>query len=268
MMDVKPSDNKKIIIKSSIFGIIFLIVYLVSLINSPRIILYCNIFGSLKILIIALYFFMLLFSLVFCVYSIIYIIIYKDRDSSRLSSLYNIRKILDIPNFLSNCFSIIFFIAIFIVTPCNVSGASMEGTYHNNDKILCSNLFYTPKVDDVVVFDSTNYADTKGVLFIKRVLAVENDILYYNKDEKILYVNDEKAIIDLSLSEYLYIINNDTIDYPDTYVIPRKKLLVIGDNRKNSKDSRSFGLIDEKDVFGKVFLKIYPFSKTVKNIKE
>lgn len=269
MEEVNSKENKKIIIKSIVFCVIFLIIYLISMIFSARIILYSNIFGSFKFLIIALYFFMLMFSLIFGGYSFIIILLYKDKNISKLESLYKIRKVLDIPNFLSSCFSIIFFIAVFIVTPCNVSGKSMENTYHDGDKILCTNLFYTPQIDDVIVFDSTKYTGSNGDLYIKRVLAKEDNILYYNKDEKALYVNGVKAINNLVLSSYLSIIgSNDSKNYPQSYVVPKNKLLVVGDNRIDSYDSRKFGLIDESDVFGKVFLKIYPFGKTVKNIYE
>lgn len=269
MDEVNLNENKKIIVKSIIFSMIFLIIYAISVIFCPRIILYSNIFGNFKFLIIALYFFMLMFSLVFGIYSLIIILLYKDKNIEKIKDLYKLRKILDIPNFLASCFSVIFFIAIFIVTPCNVSGKSMENTYHDGDKILCTNLFYTPKIDDVIVFDSTNYTGSNGDLYIKRVLAVEDNILYYNKDEKALYVNDIKVINNLMLSSYLNIIGSDDINnYDTTFIVPKNKLLVVGDNRIDSYDSRKFGLIDEKDVFGHVFIKIYPFSKTVKNIYE
>lgn len=43
-------------------------------------------------------------------------------------------------------------------------------------------------------------------------------------------------------------------------VIPQHKYLVLGDNREVSKDSRAFGLIDEKQIVGKVSLRFWPLT--------
>lgn len=43
--------------------------------------------------------------------------------------------------------------------------------------------------------------------------------------------------------------------------IPEDKLLVLGDNREVSKDSRSFGLIDEDQVVGKVTFSFWPLNE-------
>jgi signal peptidase I len=43
-------------------------------------------------------------------------------------------------------------------------------------------------------------------------------------------------------------------------VVPQGKLYVMGDNRTNSQDSRSFGVIDESDVVGRAFVRIWPLT--------
>ena len=45
------------------------------------------------------------------------------------------------------------------------------------------------------------------------------------------------------------------------FVVPSNKYLVLGDNRNQSLDSRKFGFIDKKSIFGKVVLRFYPFNK-------
>jgi signal peptidase I len=50
-----------------------------------------------------------------------------------------------------------------------------------------------------------------------------------------------------------------TSDFP-SYPVPEGELFVMGDNRGNSDDSRSFGGIPEDDVVGRAFVLIWPLS--------
>ena len=46
-------------------------------------------------------------------------------------------------------------------------------------------------------------------------------------------------------------------------VVPEGKVFAMGDNREKSLDSRyeSVGLVDEKDIMGKVMIRLFPFNK-------
>ena len=145
----------------------------------------------------------------------------------------------------------VLFVIIYVVTLQQVVGPSMNSTLKNQDIVLLSKSHY--KLFDMKRFDviAFNYADTKYL--IKRVIGLPGDKVEYKNN--ILYINGKEV-------EEKFLDGHQTKDF-DTLtlgyeIIPEGKYLVLGDNRENSLDSRSFGLIDEKDILGKVSIKIWP----------
>src|SRR5690554_2107795 len=61
-------------------------------------------------------------------------------------------------------------IFVFIGRIIGVEGISMMPTLHDRDKVIMSNLFYTPKQGDIVVLTKESFS-TKPI--VKRVVAVE-----------------------------------------------------------------------------------------------
>ena len=59
----------------------------------------------------------------------------------------------------------------------------------------------------------------------------------------------------------------ESATYEYSYIMSNNKYIVLGDNRAVSYDSRRFGEIDRKDIYGHVLFRIYPFSQINKDVK-
>ena len=182
---------------------------------------------------------------------------------SVLRTTYRIFSVYDLVVFILSTFVCLFFIVMILLTPCNISGNSMNNTFQDGDRVLIWNIGYQPVRNDVVVFDATDYSSASSqTFFIKRIIAKENDRIDYQvKDAHSgwLYVND-LYVQEVFKWEYenLY---PEGLSFSNSFLMPKDKILVMGDNRSNSTDSRSFGLVDEKDIVGKVLFRFYPFQK-------
>ena len=158
--------------------------------------------------------------------------------------------LIDTTKYLLTAASVIFVI-LYVVTIQQVVGPSMSSTLESQDIVLLSRSHYRlfdMKRFDVIAFE---YADTKYL--IKRVIGLPGDKVEYRNNT--LYINGE-------VIEEEFLEGHQTEDFSlitmGYETIPEGKYLVLGDNRENSLDSRSFGLIDEEDILGKVSLKIWP----------
>lgn len=149
------------------------------------------------------------------------------------------------------------FLIVQVVKPTIVSGESMYPTLNNRDYLILNRLSYKfgdIKKGDIIVFKTDLKQDNgKDKDLIKRVIATGGDHLVI-KDSKV-YVNDK-------LLNEPYIDNAYTSGDIDI-VIPKGKVFVMGDNRENSKDSRSedVGLVDENDILGEVMVRLFPLNK-------
>ncbi|MGX9757567.1 signal peptidase I [Clostridioides difficile] len=150
--------------------------------------------------------------------------------------------------------SIIAFLLISsVIRLTTVMGHSMDQTLYDREKLIISKIAYNkeePKYKDVVVIKRS---DLNVKYIIKRVIAVEGDTLKITNNK--LYINDK-------LIEENYI--NEKMQTSDLDIkIPKDKIFVMGDNRNNSIDSRSsiVGLIDKKDIEGKVIFNLSQFKK-------
>lgn len=158
-------------------------------------------------------------------------------------------------------------VRVYVLQQFYISGPSMETTLFENNRVLVNKLSYRLHDihrGDVVVFD--RITTSGGVIahddLIKRVIGVAGDTVEI-KNCKVL-VNKtaikepylDKSLLALpNLSEQCRVVDMQSI------TVPKNQLFVMGDNRPESFDSRSFGTIPKNLVIGRAFAVVWPFSR-------
>ena len=146
--------------------------------------------------------------------------------------------------------ALVFFLVLqtYVAQGFVIEGACMEPELHSHEKIIVNKMIYRvkePEVGEVVVF-TYPYSPNKD--FIKRVVGVPGDEVAIK--DGFLYRNGKK-MSESFVKEYVF-------GNYGPLKIPEGKLCVMGDNRNNSHDSRSWGLLDKKLVKGRAEIKFWP----------
>ena len=194
----------------------------------------------------------------------------KNKKEKRTVS----REIFDWVEVLVLSLSFVLLMFSYFARQAMVDGGSMQQTFHDGERIIISDLFYTPKQGDVIVFQVPNSLLTKEPI-IKRVIATGGQTVYIDFDNWLVYVYDDSS---LTVEEVVATVKpldepyieamreNAKMDYSTDlqypYTVEEGKLFCMGDNRNGSTDSRSRLLktVDERYILGKVIFRIYPFT--------
>ena len=147
---------------------------------------------------------------------------------------------------------VVVLIRTYIATPVIVSGDSMVPTLEDGNMLLLDKISYRNK--DIKRFDIVVIKASKKEI-IKRVIGLPGEVVEYHSNT--LYINGHEVS-----DKYAYNTTDFTLDSVcNCEKIPDGKYLVLGDNRVVSADSRIIGLIDEKDILGKVNISLWPIKK-------
>jgi signal peptidase I len=147
-------------------------------------------------------------------------------------------------------------VVVFVVQPVKVEGTSMLPRLHDGERIFVNKLVYydeygwAPKIDrgDIVVFW---FPDDPKKSYIKRVIGLPGDTVEVHNGLVRLNGKDlQETYLDPRL-------NLTTRTQAPVYVRPNY-YFVMGDNRDNSSDSRIWGLVPKKYVYGKALLRYWP----------
>lgn len=110
---------------------------------------------------------------------------------------------------------------------------------------------HPPQRGDIIVFDPPIHSTDKP--YIKRVIGLPGERVSIRDGS--VYINGERLD-----EEYLGSTSTSWPGRPDDFelLIPEEHVFVMGDNRNNSTDSRSFGPIPYSDIIGRAWISYWP----------
>ena len=147
-----------------------------------------------------------------------------------------------------------------------IPSGSMEPTLSKNDRVLVNKLSYDlhdVNRGDIVVFKRPPEEQGNIEDLIKRVIALPGETITFS--EGMVFVDNREV------SESYVLEQNSTDAFVENIpncegstafgcTVPDGRVFVMGDNRRDSRDSRFFGPIEESSIVGRAFLKIWPIT--------
>lgn len=148
-------------------------------------------------------------------------------------------------------------IRMFIAQPFIVSGASMEDTFHSGEYLIVDQLSYhfdTPKRGEVIIF---RYPEDTSKFFIKRVIGIPGDTISI-RDDTVRISNTEHPDGFTLTEPYVESMRpSGTVEE----TLGDGEYFVMGDNRDQSSDSRTWGILTQEKIIGRAFLRLFPVSE-------
>lgn len=202
-------------------------------------------------------------------------------------------------------FPILFIVLIlrsFIAEPFRIPSGSMKPTLLEGDFILVNKYIYgirlpmfgtkvikvqEPKRGDILVF---RFPKDPSIDFIKRVIGLPGDRISYQN--KVVYLNGKplsqeslgtsedldiygqrhllkhfKESLDNQFTHSIYVDPRREEGNHDEIIVPQGSYFVMGDNRDNSEDSRSWGFVPENLILGKAFFVWMSWDGSAKDLR-
>lgn len=147
-----------------------------------------------------------------------------------------------------------FLIRTLVVQPFVVNGPSMEPTFYSDQYVLVDELTYRlrePQRGEIIVFRNPRNEEE---FYIKRIIGLPG--------EKVTVTNNEVDINGKKINESYINVKNGVTGQKD-FTLKSDEYFVMGDNRPQSFDSRSWGPLEKNEIIGMVRLRFLPF-KTLK----
>ncbi|OHA06405.1 MAG: signal peptidase I [Candidatus Sungbacteria bacterium RIFCSPLOWO2_01_FULL_47_10] len=149
-------------------------------------------------------------------------------------------------------------IRYFIAQPFIVRGQSMEPSFEDKEYLIIDELTYQfrdPERGEVIVF---RFPGDTSEFFIKRIIGLPGEKITVEDGKIRIYdpAQGKEFILDES-----YLPPSLETGPEKAYALEENKYLVLGDNRRNSSDSRIWGPLDKRFITGRAVFRAWPPSK-------
>ena len=168
-----------------------------------------------------------------------------------------VRETISFILYIAIVFLLTYLVIHYVGQRTQVSGTSMEYTLSDGDNLIVDKIsyrFHKPERYDIIVFP---FQYEENTYYIKRIIGLPG--------EKVQIGEDGTIYIDGKVLEESY--GREVMEDPgqaeEPIVLGDDEYFVLGDNRNASSDSRdpSVGVIHEKDIIGRAWLRIWPLDK-------
>lgn len=147
-------------------------------------------------------------------------------------------------------------IRLFIAQPFVVSGTSMDSTFHDGEYLIVNQFSYhfsDPTRGQIVIFRNPK---NESVFFIKRVIGLPGETVQISGTQVIIKNSNHPDGFVLK-EPYL----GSTSSGNMSITLEKDQYFVMGDNRRASSDSRSWGTLPRSDIVGTPLFRLFPINR-------
>ena len=179
----------------------------------------------------------------------------------------DVRVVLDWILTIGGAVLIVLALKAWVVNPYRIPSSSMEPTLHCarpaqgceahwSDRVLANRLIYRfrdPKRGEIIVFKTPPEAKLRcgaGGVFVKRLIGLPGE--HVSERNGFVYINGQR------LSESYIKADRRDQEAPRAWTVPKGEYFFMGDNRKESCDSRMWGSVPRANIIGEVFFVYWP----------
>lgn len=184
-----------------------------------------------------------------------------------------LRDFLSVVGVLASALVLAFVLINYVFQSYQVEGPSMQQTLQDRDHLVVWKLDktfaglrgkdYIPQRGDIVIFDPPATASgtvPPGEQLIKRVIALPGERVVFSGTQVTVYNTDRPDGFNPDTElPYGKLLRNDQ---PSSYevTVPDGQVVVAGDNRDNSRDSREFGPVPSDKIVGRLLVRVLPLN--------